>query len=393
MFKITFYGYNYLKCHLHYRSNCELCVHFLTKFDKLYENRYYLIVWLLKGVFIISKKNPLGKLKNIKFPKKFILPALLIFFSCILAVVLITKRKDITLTIDGTTTNIVTYKDTVKAELSENDISIGEKDKISPNLDAKIEDNSTITIKRAVNVTVSVDGDNLNILTAEEDVEALLKTEGIALKEKDKILPSKDTKISDGLAIDITRVENKTETEALAVEFETVVKNDTTLPNTTTKTVQEGEKGEKKITYDVVYEDGQEVSRTKISEEIVKEPVDKIVAKGTRATLPYSRGGNPATYSRSFTARATAYWATDGVGKTYTSTGRVAVRNPDGYSTIAVDPKVIPYGTKLYVENYGYAIAADCGSAIKGNTIDVYFNTRNEAYTWGVKYVKVYILD
>jgi len=118
-----------------------------------------------------------------------------------------------------------------------------------------------------------------------------------------------------------------------------------------------------------------------------------IVVKGTKPTMIASRGGNNLSYSRVFTARATAYWAEDGIGKTKTATGRMAVRNPDGYSTIAVDPKVIPYGTKLFVENYGFAIAADCGSAIKGDRIDVYFNTRKEAYTWGIKYVKVYVLD
>ncbi|SCN25757.1 Cell wall-binding protein YocH precursor [Clostridium sp. N3C] len=341
-------------------------------------------------MFIINKKIPLG---NIKFPRKFVLPALLILVSCILAVVLITKRKDVTLIIDGKTTNIVTYKDTVKAALIENDIEIGEKDKISPNLDAELVDDTTITIKRAVNVTVSVDGKNLDILTAEEDVESLLNTEGIALKEKDKIIPPKETKLYDGLAIDITRVENKTETESSPVEYETVVKTDSSLPNNISKTLQEGENGEKKITYDVVYEDGQEVSRTKISEEIVKEPKDKIVVKGTYPAMPISRGGSTMSYSRVITAKATAYWATNGVGKTYTATGRVAVRNTEGYSTIAVDPRVIPYGTKLFVQGYGFAIAADCGSAIKGNTIDVFFNTKQEALSWGVKYVKVYILE
>lgn len=344
----------------------------------------------LKGVFVINKKNPQG---NAEFLRKFILPGLLVFVFCILAVIVNTKRKDITVVIDGSSTNIITYKDTVKSVLEEEDIKIGEKDKISPDLDAEIVNNSTITIKRAVNVKVSVDGETLDILTAEEDVKSLLATEDISLNEEDKIVPSKEAKLHDGLAIDITRVENKIETDTTAVGFKTVVKNDNSLANSISKTIQNGKNGEKKITYDVVYEDGQEVSRTKISEEIVKAPVDKIVVKGTKPTMIASRGGNNLSYSRVFTARATAYWAEDGIGKTKTATGRMAVRNPDGYSTIAVDPKVIPYGTKLFVENYGFAIAADCGSAIKGDRIDVYFNTRKEAYTWGIKYVKVYVLD
>jgi 3D (Asp-Asp-Asp) domain-containing protein len=75
-----------------------------------------------------------------------------------------------------------------------------------------------------------------------------------------------------------------------------------------------------------------------------------------------------------------------------TATGTQARRNPNGFSSIAVDPRVIPYGTKLYVEGYGYAIAEDTGGAIKGNIIDVYFNSAGECSNWGVRYVNVYIL-
>ena len=75
-----------------------------------------------------------------------------------------------------------------------------------------------------------------------------------------------------------------------------------------------------------------------------------------------------------------------------TSTGMSCVRKPFGLSTIAVDPDVIPYYSAVYVEGYGYAIAADCGGAIKGNKIDVYFDTESECADWGVKNVNVTIL-
>ncbi|WDC85051.1 3D domain-containing protein [Caloramator sp. mosi_1] len=76
-----------------------------------------------------------------------------------------------------------------------------------------------------------------------------------------------------------------------------------------------------------------------------------------------------------------------------TATGTFARRDEDGYSTVAVDPKVIPLGTKLYIPGYGFAIAEDTGGAIKGNKIDLYFNPGSREYrTWGVRYVDVYVL-
>ena len=75
-----------------------------------------------------------------------------------------------------------------------------------------------------------------------------------------------------------------------------------------------------------------------------------------------------------------------------TCTGMSCVRKPFGLSTIAVDPDVIPFYSAVYVEDYGYAIAADCGGAIKGNKVDLYFDTAAECYNWGVRDVTVTIL-
>ena len=76
-----------------------------------------------------------------------------------------------------------------------------------------------------------------------------------------------------------------------------------------------------------------------------------------------------------------------------TASGAVPVRNPDGWSTIAVDRSIIPLGTRVYVENYGYAIAQDVGGAIKGHKIDVFLNSDAEAFRWGRRTVMIYILN
>lgn len=93
-------------------------------------------------------------------------------------------------------------------------------------------------------------------------------------------------------------------------------------------------------------------------------------------------------YLATYTMEATAYY-----GHGITASGTKPVRNPNGYSTVAVDRSVIPLGTKLYIPNYGYAIAADTGGAIKGMKIDLFMNTREECYTFGRRNITVHIIE
>jgi 3D (Asp-Asp-Asp) domain-containing protein len=192
--------------------------------------------------------------------------------------------------------------------------------------------------------------------------------------------------------VKVVRVDIKAITETVPVQFKEVIKVNKSLANTKKLISQEGKDGEKKVTTQITYEDGKEVSREIVGETIIKNARDKVIVQGTYPYMPVSRNGSIMSYSRVFQAKATAYWAVSGIGKTYTASGRLAVWNPDGYSTIAVDRSIIPYGTKLFIEGYGFAIAADTGSAIIGNKIDVYFNTIQQARSWGAKYVKVYVL-
>ena len=96
-----------------------------------------------------------------------------------------------------------------------------------------------------------------------------------------------------------------------------------------------------------------------------------------------------ATSNKELICSTTAY--TSGTGN-ITASGRIVKRDPKGISTVSVDPNVIPLGTCLYIEGYGYAIAADTGSAIKGNEVDVYFDSSSECDDWGRKTVKVEVL-
>jgi 3D (Asp-Asp-Asp) domain-containing protein len=283
--------------------------------------------------------------------------------------------------------------------LTSNGIKIGPRDKVIPSLDSEVKDKSKLIIKRAVKVEVAVDGKKLSIESAEDNVENLLENENIKTSNMDKIYPSREHAIVKGMKIVVTRVQIKELRESRPIEYETVLKSDAQVKYGAKRLLREGQKGEKEITTRVIYEDGKEVSRKIIREIVKKEPVQKVVAIGTLANSTLSRGGST-NYARHIKMRATAYTADyQSTGKRpgdpafgITASGTVAKRSIGNYSSIAVDPRVIPLGTRLYVEGYGYAIAEDTGGAIKGNRVDLFFNSGSEAINWGVKWVNVYVI-
>lgn len=317
----------------------------------------------------------------------------------ILTVVICSMRKTIIVSIDGKEQKVTTLSSTYKSALSNNNITVGSKDKVIPSLDSKVENGAKLSIKKALNVHVNVNGTQLTIKSAEDSVQKMLEKEGIGLQEFDKVTPSKDTALKDGLKIEVVRVAVKEVKETKPIDYTTVVKKDEDMDQGSKKTLQEGQPGEKETISKIVYENGKEVSRKVVSETVKKQPVQKIVAMGTLSVYTPSRGGK-ITYKDSIRMRATAYTSDyESTGKGpgdaafgITATGTVAKRNSNSYSSVAVDPRVIPLGTKLYIEGYGYAVAEDTGGAIKGNRIDLFYNSSAEANNWGVRWVNVYVI-
>lgn len=323
-----------------------------------------------------------------------------VLLICICGVMgLLSMEKNVSIVVDGQEISVITYKSKVSDILKKNDIAIGPKDIVEPDLNSKIKSGDTIKVEKAVNVLLMVDGTTKKILTNADNVGEFLKEENIALGEEDKVLPSKEQQIKANLKVQITRVNTEVEKTVMPIEFSTEIRKDSSLKEGTKKVVQEGEAGKKEISTKVVYENGKVVSRKVVGEKVVKKPTNKIIAMGTMKELKVSRGGS-INYSAKYRMRATAYTADyASTGKSpgdkgfgITKSGTRVKRNPNGYSTVAVDPSIIPLGTKLYIEGYGFAIAEDIGGAIKGKRIDLYFNTNAQANRWGSRYVDVYVL-
>jgi 3D (Asp-Asp-Asp) domain-containing protein len=181
----------------------------------------------------------------------------------------------------------------------------------------------------------------------------------------------------------------KTVTQREPIPYPTLRKTTTELRSGTSRTVQNGTNGEKKTVYRIYYKsDGVELRRETVSTRIVKHPIPEIVEDGRQASLP-SRGYFSGR--RVITMSATTYdpYHCGGSG-----TGRTAAGLQGGYGVVAVDPKFVPLGTRLYIEGYGYAVAADTGGGIKGNRIDLGIDSKHDAASIkNMKAVRVHILD
>lgn len=300
----------------------------------------------------------------------------------------ITRANNIEITDEGQTRSLLTPVSTVEEALTEALILVRPDDKVSPELDTPLEEGMKINIIRAVPCEVHVDGEVIELNTTKDTVEEVLAKAEIELEDKDKLNHELDDSITEDLKIEIIRVKREVITEAEEIDFKTLRKNDGNLERGKTRVEREGQKGLREYEIEITYEDGEEVDRTVLSEEVTKEPVNRVVKVGTKAPKPTpapTRGGDEAT--RTLTVEATAYTSQDpGVG-TITATGE-RLR----HGIIAVDPRVIPLGTKLYVPGYGYGIAADTGGAIIGNKIDLAYESRSEALRFGrrMKTIRIY---
>ncbi|MGL4451329.1 MAG: 3D domain-containing protein [Sarcina sp.] len=313
-----------------------------------------------------------------------------------------------------------TIMGTVQDVLEKNDVSLEQKDKVVPALNTKLAKNSVINVTRAQEVVLLADGKERTLKTPETSVKDFLKEEGVTLAEKDRVVPDMDTKIDKGQKIEVIRVEEKIVKENEDIEFEVTVKNNKDLDKSVKKTVQEGELGKREITARLVYENGKQIGKEILSEKVVSEPKNKVIEQGTKekevivsrgpskpnsntntnsnANSSSSSSGNSSNNStgggssqpssgKTMVMQSTAYYQ-----GSVTATGTTPRRNPGGLSTVAVDPRVIPLGSKLYIEGYGYAIAEDTGGAIKGNIVDVFLNTAQECRNWGRRSIKVTVV-
>ncbi len=307
-----------------------------------------------------------------------------------------TNSKNVTVISGGEVVGqFYTNKKTVDEFLDENDIELKDNQSVVYDYADNIVDGSTIIIDEAITIDLNID----NRITPYKT------TKGAEVKDIIKDLSLRDgvdyyyidgdssDKLEEGKQISLLSRSDETFKTTEVVPFKTVYKDTTDLAEGVTEVVSEGVDGEKVVSVKVVFYGGEEYLRKTISEVVTLAPVDKVVKRGVAKSVKTSQGD--LKYSKVINMSASAYTAgPESTGKNpgdagygITATGAKARRG-----VVAVDPNVIPLGTKLYVEGYGVCVAADTGGAIKGNKIDLCYDSLSDALQFGRRNVKVYVL-
>lgn len=240
-------------------------------------------------------------------------------------------------------------------------------------------------------IFLTVDGKKEEIYTRLKTVREVIESKDIELGLRDIIQPYPNTPLKGDMSIKITRVKENIEKCRVSIPFNTKVKTTSYLHKSEIIDFVTGENGEVEKIMKCLYYDDKKVMEKVLETKILKKPVEAEILKGlSKNKRPYMLSKRMKVV-KTMTMRATAYYPGPEDCAPYDD-GYTYLGYKAGYGVCAVDPKVIPFKTKLFIDGYGYAIACDIGSAIKKNKIDLCYDTLTESNRYGVKKVKVYML-
>lgn len=293
---------------------------------------------------------------------------------------------------DGVRSTFYTAQQTVREALSEHGLTIYEGDRVTPGLDTRLSPGRRIYIQRSIPVTILVDGRVVETRTLPKSVGELLAQEGIALMGQDFSQPEAGHALSPNELVRVTRVREFFEIEQEFIPFETSWVPDPEMVLDRQEVRQQGVTGVIKSRTRIRTENGQEVWRQVEDEWLDQEPSDRIIAYGTQVivrTLETEAG--PIEYWRKISMLATPYnAASSGKAADHPRYGITRSGLPAGFGIVAVDPKVIPLMTELYIPGYGRAVAGDTGGLIHGKRVDLGFDDGQplpEIYEWRDVYI------
>ena len=287
---------------------------------------------------------------------------------------------------------------TVADALEKSGIDMEGADTTDLDPDTLLKKNMKINILRSFKIQLVVGGVKRTVDYAAGTVGDLLKRVNVDVGKYDVVKPGLSETLKRGSKVVVKRVSYETREEEKVIKYGTQTKETGILAQGVKRVARQGRDGTKTVTYEDKIVNGKVVSSKKVGEVVNVKAVDKVVVIGTRGatnvvTSNIQGSGAPTSYLKTFHGPATAYTAKAGAK---TASGAVARRG-----LVAVNPKQIPYGSKLYIVAddgtvYGYCTAADTGGFVtngSGTLVDLYMDSYGECTQWGKRNVTIYVIS
>ena len=305
----------------------------------------------------------------------------------------------VTITAHGQTRTILTKASTVEELLQSNGITLSSNDVVNYELFSALLPNMEVAVQSAFPVAIASGGEVSVLQMREGSVGTALTLAGVTYDSDDELTALPYADVAPGMLIRHINVETEYKTVDEVIEYDEEIIKDEDVYIGIDKLVTEGENGEKRTVRRVVYRDGVLSSREIMNQIILKEAIDEVKIVGTKIRYQTSLTGD----TRIWKPKPTE----DQIKKTmvaveitaYTHTGsRTATGRHPKVGYVAVNPSIIPYGTKLYIPGYGYCTAQDTGAfrhedGGNKNQIDLFMETEKECKKWGRKRnVTIYII-
>ena len=347
----------------------------------------------MRNGWVLSRRDRLTRLAAV----------LVILFAAVILMSQTARAQTTYVITDGDRVVYHTTYATDPAEvLSEAGLELRAEDTFTTQADGNL---SEITVKRIQMIQVRTASQTVETATYGTTVAEILRQLGISTRGNLRISEDLEAETYDGMVIDVITLECETEDVIRTLPYNTIYCSDATLEPGEERILTQGRDGKIQATVRTTYENGVKAEETTLNESILEAPVNAVVARGVDRSANLAQGGSRdsggtlttasgevISYRKRLSVEATAYSCEGYQGVT-------ALGTTARYGAIAVDPSVIPYGTQMYIVSddgvyiYGYAVAEDCGGAIRGNMIDLYFDTVEECFEFGRRACTVYILE
>ena len=301
----------------------------------------------------------------------------------------IRRAASVTIVDDGERSTIATTAETVGEALLEAGIALYLTDEVSPSLDSDVMEAMTIRVKRALPITLQLDGVEIEARSNAATVADALAELNAPLYGLDYVKPPGETSVTEGMRIEIVRVTEEVVAEIEFVAHSVLYQPDENLNLDARAVVQQGSDGRREIRFRVRYENGSEVSRERIETVDIEPAVNRIIAYGAKV-VPLGTVQTPAgprQYWRRLCVYITSYNPTSNGGNLNTSTGASLAKG-----IIAAKPNIIPYHTEVYVPGYGLGAIKDTGGGPSGTDYWIDLGYSDHDYERWRKYNYVHLL-